>query len=180
MVYAHGTKFIIKGTLMQIRKSSYMFVSLCVNGSAMFLVKSVIFFWCLLMVLFVFCSTFFSTALSSINSSTEDKMFCISFSEIDKFFFKDLSSFFLLLTTLLSKCFLMHLLSYWLTLGKLNERNFGTTLRVWQIITNVKSSSAFLIFFLVFSYFRNCSTLIVSYFCTYSYIKLPRFQCTIK
>ena len=54
--------------------------SFCVNGSAMFLVKFLIFFYCILMVVFVDRSIFFSTALSSTNLSTEDKMFWISFS----------------------------------------------------------------------------------------------------
>ena len=72
------------------------------------------------------------------------------------------------------------LASYWFTLGKLNERNFGTTWSVWRLKRHVKSGSTVLSFFYSFIFLQlHYPIYQLSYFCVNSVLKLLKFNSTV-
>ena len=108
------------------------------------------------------------TPPSRMNLSMDYKSFETRFRSLIVFFF-----FF--------KHFLMNVLaSYWFTLVKPKERNFGTTWSVWRLKRHVKSGSTVL-FFLDPIIFLQLHYQIyqLSYFCISTVLKLPKFHCTI-
>ena len=136
-----------------------------VNGKDRLFVRFLSFLLCVFIVVLHVLSTFFLT-LPRINLSTDKNTLPISRSWFDKSLLNGLSSLFLFLTALRNNLFLMNCKSYELTFGKLIVRNLGVTLNIWQLLMNVASNTAFLVFIFNFSYFYNCSIFNVPYFCT--------------
>ena len=136
-----------------------------VNGKDRLFVTFLSFLLCVFIVVLHVLSTFFLT-LPRINLSTDKNTLPISRSWFDKSLLNGLSSLFLFLTALRNNLFLMNCKSYELTFGKLIVRNLGVTLNIWQLLMNVASNTAFLVFIFNFSYFYNCSIFNVTYFCT--------------
>ena len=123
------------------------------------------------------------TPPSRMNLSMDYKSFETRFRSLIVFFFffNVLISLVFSLARRFNKHFLMNVLaSYWFTLVKLKERNFGTTWSVWRLKRHVKSGSTVL-FFLDPIIFLQLHYQIyqLSYFCISTVLKLPKFHCTI-